>query len=102
MNMSSDTGTAELSMVWHWLLTSGQFCWDRKALKYLLPMSKPELCIRQLADFWKQCWLSMRIQSDEILNRLDDHRLTYPVIHGAKVSLPPQDELQLELWDDFT
>ena len=54
-------------------------------------------------DFWKQRWLSMRMKSDQILDKLDVHQLSYPVKHGAKVNLPSSavENPQLELWDDF-
>ena len=79
---------------------------QQKRPKYFLPMSKPELRTRQLAEFWRQRWLSVRIQSEQILDRLDEHQLSYPVKHGAQVVLPAdehsQSQPQLELWDDFT
>ena len=43
----------------------------------------------------------MRMKSDQILDKLGVHQLSYPVKHGAKVNLPAEDNPQLELWDDF-
>jgi hypothetical protein len=74
---------------------------QQKRPKYFLPMSKYKLRTQQLVDFWKQRWLSMRVKSEPILDKLGEHQLSYPVKHGAKVNLPAEDNPQLELWDDF-
>ena len=74
---------------------------QQKRPKYFLPTSKPKLRTSQLADFWRQRWLSMRIKSEEILDKVSDHQLSYPIKHGARVILPPDQSQQLQLWDDF-
>ena len=54
--------------------------------KYVLPTSRQGT--RELIEFWYDRWLSMRIERDEILDRVASHGTDYPINHGARVRLP--------------
>jgi hypothetical protein len=60
--------------------------------RYILPQSKPTVRSALIADYWRTRWLSNRIRSPEVLSAVAEHRLTYPVVHGARVPLPHADE----------
>ena len=60
--------------------------------RYILPQSKPKVRSALIADYWRTRWLSNRIRNPEVLSAVAEHRLTYPVVHGARVPLPHQDE----------
>jgi hypothetical protein len=60
--------------------------------RYILPQSKPKVRSAMIADYWRTRWLSNRIRNAEILSAVAQHRLTYPIIHGARVPLPNVDE----------
>jgi hypothetical protein len=48
----------------------------------------------RIASYWRDRWLSRRIESEAVLARVREHTLAYPVRHGARVPLPvtPQDD----------
>lgn len=67
-------------------------------LPYLMGMDeKPDYIFRKnagadvcrIAAWWQTRWLSPRIQSEEVLTQVADHRTSRPVSHGARVRLPP-------------
>lgn len=60
---------------------------------WLLPTDNPAATTSAIADFWIRRWLSGRITRDGVLDRVAKHRLTYPIRHGARVQLPPVDEI---------
>lgn len=47
--------------------------------------------IARIAEWWRQRWLSSRIQSEKVLESAAEHRLARPVRHGARVLLPVLD-----------
>lgn len=59
--------------------------------KYFLPLAKPEMGTEELADYWRRRWLSGRIMRAEILDQVANHTLSYPITHGARVTLPPNE-----------
>lgn len=60
--------------------------------KCLLPQREPRAVSESLAEFWRRRWLSNRIQSPAVLNQVAEHRLDFPITHGARVDLPDDDE----------
>lgn len=56
-----------------------------------------------IAEWWMHRWLAPRSESPEVLDAIAAHRLTRPVSHGARVTLPPSPPVpgeyeQLELY----
>jgi Druantia protein DruA len=43
----------------------------------------------RIAAWWRERWLLNRIQSEEVLATVRQHRVDRPVRHGARVALPP-------------
>jgi hypothetical protein len=41
-----------------------------------------------IADWWRERWLSRRIEQDRVLDEVAAHTLVRPVHHGARVKLP--------------
>lgn len=54
-----------------------------------------------IAAWWRERWLLKRIESDEVLSAVEQHTLTSPIRHGARVQLPPEDPDQLRLFEDL-
>ncbi|HEV2804766.1 MAG TPA: Druantia anti-phage system protein DruA [Chthoniobacterales bacterium] len=57
--------------------------------KYLLGDEAAEQQTELLAEYWRQRWLIGRITKPDVLPKVASHTLSYPVSHGARVSLPP-------------
>jgi hypothetical protein len=55
--------------------------------KYFLPLAKTHQFTANLAAFWRRRWLVGRIQRPGILEEVEKHTLSYPVMHGARVQL---------------
>ncbi|WP_431213845.1 Druantia anti-phage system protein DruA [Puia sp. P3] len=53
--------------------------------KYFVPQSNSEEKSRLLSNYWIKRWLSKRVLSDEILQKVSEHTLSYPISHGARV-----------------
>ena len=68
---------------------------------YFFDVSKPEENTQEIASWWIERWLSMRIKSDGVLNQVEQHTLVSPVQHGACVALPKLDEDQFTLFSDL-
>lgn len=43
----------------------------------------------EIGEWWRERWLSRRIESDRVLDQVAVHTLVRPIRHGARVSLPP-------------
>jgi len=69
-----------------------------KRPQYLIPQALGVEGTRKLAEFWCRRWLAMRIVQPEILGRVAQHNLTYPIQHGAQVPLETDDEFPLLTW----
>ena len=54
---------------------------------YILPQTRTGLQL--IAEHWRQRWLAGRIQNGEVLQDVEQHSTTYPIVHGARVPLPP-------------
>lgn len=68
---------------------------------YFFDLSTPEERTQEIAAWWMERWLSMRVQSDDVLNQVEQHALVNPIRHGARVVLPELNEDQFTLFDDF-
>lgn len=68
---------------------------------YIFDMTSPERSTEEIGRWWTERWLSKRIESDDVLARVDRHTLVRPVRHGARVELPRVDEAQASLFDDL-
>ena len=56
---------------------------------YLLRQTKEST--RRIAAHWRERWLAKRIETPEVLLDVAQHRLAYPIVHGARVSWPSSD-----------
>jgi hypothetical protein len=61
-----------------------------KRPKYLLPQSPAGAAGEAIAAYWRKRWLGPRVLRPDILPAVAEHSLSYPVTHGARVTLPPQ------------
>ncbi len=49
---------------------------------------RPDVGTETIARFWRERWLTMRIERSEVLDRLASHSVRHPIRHGARVALP--------------
>ena len=75
---------------------------DKKP-KYFLSKGKPKLKTSKISKWWIKRWLSSRIENKTVLKNLEQHTLSYPITHGARVPLPEKYRSghQLDLFDNF-
>lgn len=69
---------------------------------YLFDMDEPERSTEEIGHWWTERWLRKRIESDDLLARIEQHTLVRPIRHGARVVLPNIDDGQAPLFDEFT
>lgn len=60
--------------------------------KYFIPQVKPKLRTELIGNYWIKRWLLNRIKSEEVLNQIAAHTVSYPVTHGARVPLVLDDK----------
>jgi len=66
--------------------------------KWILPQKHPREVTMKIADFWHRRWFLPRIEKNEVLDRLSEDSLAYPVTHRARVKLPRlESDLQEEM-----
>lgn len=53
--------------------------------KYLIPQSRPREKTELISKYWIKRWLANRIANEEVLNKVAEHTLSYPITHGARV-----------------
>lgn len=58
-----------------------------KRPRYYYSMTKPREATAQIAKYWTKRWLQNRINNDEVLNAVEEHTLSYPITHGARVPI---------------
>ncbi len=68
---------------------------------YIFDMSSPAKSTAEIAGWWTERWLSKRIESEDVLLRMEEHTLVRPVRHAARVTLPTLDDAQGNLFDDL-
>jgi hypothetical protein len=56
--------------------------------RYLMELKKGREGTRLLSEYWLNRWLSGRILRSGILESVEKHSVTYPIFHGARVTLP--------------
>jgi hypothetical protein len=59
---------------------------DQRA-SYIIPAGAGENSTSLLAEFWRQRWLDRRIENDSVLADVATNRLSYPIVHGARIVL---------------
>ena len=69
--------------------------------EYVFDLDEPKRSTREIGRWWAERWLVKRIESDEILSRVEQHTLVRPVRHGARVVLPRIDDGDPGLFDDL-
>jgi hypothetical protein len=74
--------------------------WGDEKPSYYFPTKDPKEVTCQIINWWANRWLMRRIQSDEVLARVAQHTLVYPVQHGARVPWVPENPDQLTLFDE--
>jgi hypothetical protein len=52
-----------------------------------------------IADWWRERWLSRRIEQERVLDEVAAHTLVRPVRHGARVELPEAGDQMMLLGD---
>lgn len=70
--------------------------------EYCFDMNEPERSTEEIGRWWTERWLRNRIESDDVLARIEQHTLVRPIRHGARVVLPHIDDGQATLFEDFT
>jgi hypothetical protein len=63
--------------------------------EYFFPRNKSEAATKAVTQFWMRRWLAPRIRQPEIVNRVRQQTLSYPITHGARVALPHNEEESL-------
>jgi hypothetical protein len=53
-----------------------------------------------IADWWRERWLSHRIEQERVLEQVESHTLVRPIRHGARVDLPREALDQMTFSDD--
>lgn len=64
---------------------------DKKPF-YLIPQSRPRYRTNPIANYWMKRWLSPRITKPGILEEVAEHKLSYPINHGARVPVIKDEE----------
>ena len=70
--------------------------------EYFFGMIEPERSTEEIGRWWTERWLRKRIESDDVLARVEQHTLVRPIRHGARVVLPDIDDGQATLFEEFT
>ncbi len=60
----------------------------------LLPGVDPGVGTAALVRWWRARWMDARSASGEVLERVEAHRLDWPVRHGARVALPAAEDAE--------
>jgi Domain of unknown function (DUF4338) len=71
----------------------------KKRPSYFVPQTKPHQRTKLIADYWLRRWLSSRINTPGVFERVAEHTLTHPIRHGARVPMTHQDFETGFLWD---
>jgi hypothetical protein len=63
--------------------------------RYFMPLRSPNDSTQRLVEFWRRRWLAGRVTRDGILDEVLKHTLSYPISHGARVTLPQSGKAEL-------
>lgn len=66
---------------------------------YIVPQTNAQERTEMLAEYWRNRWLSSRINTPGILEKIAEHTLTHPIRHGARVPLMRDSYETGYLWD---
>jgi hypothetical protein len=66
--------------------------------KYLIPQSRPREKTKLISKYWIKRWLANRIANEDVLNKMAEHTLAYPITHGARVPVVEESK-ELTLFD---
>lgn len=55
--------------------------------QYIIPMVKPKLRSEQIGKYWIKRWLINRLNNDEVMDKVAQHTVSYPITHGARVPI---------------
>ena len=69
--------------------------------EYFFDMDEPERSTEEIGLWWTERWLRKRIESDDVLARVEQHTLVRPIRHGARVVLPRIDDGRTTLFDEL-
>ena len=69
--------------------------------EYFFDLDNPGRSTRKIGRWWTERWLGKRLESDDVLARVEKHTLVRPIHHGARVVLPRVDDGQATLFDDL-
>ena len=69
---------------------------------YIFDTENPQIGTQRMIDWWVERWLSKRVDSDEVLAKVESNALVFPLKknHGARVNLPELGEPQANLFDE--
>lgn len=67
--------------------------------RFCLPMTRAKHRSAALAEFWRERWLSKRLEKPGLFQEVARHTMVYPIRHGAQVELPKAPPNSRELWD---
>ena len=65
----------------------------------LMPMADPPGVTQKIVAWWTRRWALRRASVDSVLSEINENTLTYPMEHGARVKMPPTQELQGVLFE---
>ena len=68
---------------------------------YLFELENPSHSTNKIGRWWTERWLRKRIESDDVLARVEQHTFVRPIRHGARVVLPNMDDDQTTLFEDL-
>jgi len=72
-----------------------------EAPRYILPDDDPSAASAQISEFWRERWLLGRIHRDDVLSATRRHKMTYPMLHGAAVVLPDDEDTEQSSFEDL-
>jgi uncharacterized protein DUF4338 len=65
--------------------------------EFLVPQDAPRAKTDAIAQWWKERWMRPRVARPETIAAVESHTLVYPIRHGARVMLPPDEQHELAL-----
>jgi hypothetical protein len=73
--------------------------WEKRP-RSLFAVKAPQNVTTAIVNWWARRWLLPRLVRTESLERVAGHPLVHPIRHGARVSLPSEDNDQPTLFDE--
>ena len=68
--------------------------------KYILPQKSAAAVSQGIVRWWLEHWVAKRVEREDVLARMEQHRLVHPIQHGARVRLPRTDLDQRLLFEE--